>query len=283
MTLFAEKLGRRRYGYGLSPGEATIPGPTLEIIEGECLAVTLVNDADKKLSMHAHGVNYTVASDGTPLNGGCVRPGRARTFVFSAHAASTRANGTVKPSSAGYWHYHDHCMDGDHGTAGVKSGLFGAFIVRKPDDPRPDRQPFVVVMGPGSRINLRKAPRTPTLTAMQGEQVEFVVIAHGDDFHTFHLHGHRWADNRTGIPTTVDDAAQVIDNKTAGPADSFGFQVVAGEDVGPGAWMYHCHVQDHSDAGMTGIFLVTTPDGQITPGARKAMRGFRRWHAHANH
>src|SRR5919106_2205769 len=176
VTLFAEKLGRNRYGYGLSPGSASIPGPTLEMNEGECLAVTLVNDADKKLSMHAHGVGYTVASDGTPLNNGCVRPGRARTYVFSTHAASARGNGTIKPSSAGYWHYHDHCMDGNHGTAGIKSGLFGAFIVRKPTDPRPDREPFVVVMGPNSTINLKKAPRTPTFTATQGEQVEFVVI-----------------------------------------------------------------------------------------------------------
>jgi FtsP/CotA-like multicopper oxidase with cupredoxin domain len=283
VTLFAKKIGRNRYGYGLTPEKASIPGPTLEMIEGECLAVTLVNDADKKLSLHAHGVSYTVASDGTPLNSSCVRPGRARTFVFSTNAASTRPNGTIKPSSAGYWHYHDHCMEGEHGTAGVKAGLFGAFIVRKPEDPRPDRKPFVVVMGPNSTINLKKAPRTPTFTATQGEQVEFVVIGHGDDFHTFHLHGHRWADNRTGIPESVGTATQVIDNKTVGPADSFGFQVVAGEDVGPGAWMYHCHVQGHSDAGMTGIFLVTTPEGLITPAARSAMRAFRGGHAHANH
>jgi manganese oxidase len=283
ITLFAAKLGRNRYGYGLSPGDVSIPGPTLEMNEGECLAVTLVNDADKRLSMHAHGVSYTVASDGTPLNNGCVRPGRARTYVFSTHAASTRGNGTVKPSSAGYWHYHDHCMDGEHGTAGIKSGLFGAFIVRKATDPHPDREPFVVVMGPNSTINLKKAPRTPTFRATEGEQVEFVVIGHGDDFHTFHLHGHRWADNRTGIPDGVDDPTQIIDNKTIGPAESFGFQVVAGEDVRAGAWMYHCHVQGHSDAGMTGIFLVASPEGRLTPTTRKAMRAYRGEHAHATH
>jgi FtsP/CotA-like multicopper oxidase with cupredoxin domain len=283
ISLFAEKLGRNRYGYGLRPGGATIPGPTLEMHEDECLAVTLVNDADKRLSLHAHGVSYTVASDGTPLNGGCVRPGRARTYVFSTHAASTRVNGTVKPSSAGYWHYHDHCMSGVHGTAGIKAGLFGAFVVRKPSDPRPDRPPFVVVMGPNSTINLRKAPRTPTFRATQGEQVEFIVIAHGDDFHTFHLHAHRWADNRTGIPESVGDPEQIIDNKTAGPADSFGFQIVAGEDVGPGAWMYHCHVQGHADAGMAGLFVVEASDGQVTPAARKAVRGFRREHSSAHH
>ncbi|MPZ92575.1 MAG: multicopper oxidase domain-containing protein [Actinobacteria bacterium] len=34
-----------------------------------------------------------------------------------------------------------------------------------------------------------------------------------------------------------------------------GEQIVAGERVGPGPWMYHCHVQGHSDLGMSGIFL----------------------------
>jgi hypothetical protein len=64
----------------------------------------------------------------------------------------------------------------------------------------------------------------------------------------------------------------LIDNKTLGPADSFGFQVVAGEHVGPGAWMYHCHVQGHSDAGMTGIFLVRNPDGTMTEQETRALQ-----------
>ncbi|MYZ16501.1 multicopper oxidase domain-containing protein, partial [Streptomyces sp. SID337] len=45
--------------------------------------------------------------------------------------------------------------------------------------------------------------------------------------------------------------------------DSFGFQVIAGEGVGAGAWMYHCHVQSHSDMGMAGLFLVKKADGTI--------------------
>jgi FtsP/CotA-like multicopper oxidase with cupredoxin domain len=109
------------------------------------------------------------------------------------------------------------------------------------------------------------------------------VIGHGSNFHTFHLHGHRWADNRTGIPDDVATDVPVIDNKTVGPADSFGFQVIAGEVVGPGAWMYHCHVQGHSDAGMTGLFVVTDPDGTTTRATKKAIREFRSEHAHEHH
>ena len=47
-------------------------------------------------------------------------------------------------------------------------------------------------------INGRKAPRTPTFEANEGERVEFVVIGHGNFMHTFHLHGHRWVDGAVG-------------------------------------------------------------------------------------
>ena len=249
--------------------------------EGQCLQVTLVNDTDRSLGMHAHGVAYTVASDGTPLNKSCVAPGRSRSYAFLATAPTTRTDGSIDPGSAGYWHYHDHCMGTPHGTAGIASGLFGALIVRKPQDPVPAKT-FVVVMSERF-INLKKAPNTPTFEANQGERVEFVVIGHGELFHTFHLHGHRWANNRTGAPSGLTDPVELIDNKTLGPAESFGFQVIAGEHVGPGAWMYHCHVQGHSDAGMSGIFMVKTPGGMVTEAGLEALEQFRRSHSGKHH
>ncbi len=281
ISLFAKRIGKNRYGYGLTPKTVSIPGPTIEMTEGECLQVTLVNDTNKRLSMHAHGVAYTVASDGTGLNKSCVAPGRSRTYVFSAPGTATRSDGTIDPGTAGYWHYHDHCMGTPHGTRGINRGLFGAFIVRRAGDRQPDKPPFVVVFK-GRAINLRKAPNTPVFRADEGQRVEFVVIGHGGPFHTFHLHGHRWADTRTG-EVEAGASTQIIDNRTVGPADSFGFQVIAGEHVGPGAWMYHCHVQGHSDAGMSGIFMVRTPGGQQTPPARRALRTWRHRDIHAHH
>jgi len=275
VTLYAKRIAPRRVGYGLTPSTASIPGPTLEMEEGECLAVRLVNRTNKRVSVHSHGVDYTVASDGTRLNRSCTKPGGSRTYLFSTHGASTRGDGTVEAGSAGYWHYHDHCSGSPHGTGGINAGLFGALIVRRPGDPEPDRKPFVIVMGPGVKINLRSAPRTPVFRANEGDRLEVGVITDGDLFHIFHLHGHRWADNRTGIPASPDDPVQVIDNRTSGPADSFGFQVIAGEGVGPGAWMYHCHVQGHSDLGMTGLFVVRDPAGRLTAPTRAALEAWR--------
>ncbi|MDQ4024838.1 MAG: multicopper oxidase domain-containing protein [Actinomycetota bacterium] len=273
LSLFAEPLGDGRIGYGTAPGAARIPGPTIEMTEGQCIAVTLTNDAKRPVSMHSHGVDYTVVSDGTPLNDSCVAPGRTKTYFFQAHLPATRADGTIDAGSAGYWHYHDHCLGTTHGTGGVYAGLFGAFVVRRAGDPEPARTCVLVMIR--STFNLRKDPDTPRCTSNVGDRVEFVVIGHGDQFHTFHLHGHRWTDNRTGIPETLDDATRSIDNKVVGPADSFGFQVIAGEHVGPGAWMYHCHVQGHSDAGMSGIFVVRTEDGTLTKATAEALRNAR--------
>ncbi len=270
VSLFAEPLGNGRVGYGTTPGTARIPGPTLEMQEGECLAVTLTNDAKRRVSMHAHGVDYTVESDGTPLNDSCVAPGRTKTFFFQAHLPSTRADGSIDPGSAGYWHYHDHCLGTTHGTGGVYAGLFGALIVRRAGDPEPARTCVLVMIR--TTFNLLKDPDTPNCESTVGDRVEFVVIGHGDQFHTFHLHGHRWVDNRTGLASSVDDTTRLIDNKVVGPADSFGFQVIAGEGVGPGPWMYHCHVQGHSDAGMSGVFVVNTAAGQRTQATIDALR-----------
>lgn len=280
-TLFAVRKKNGKVAYGHTRATASIPGPTIDLTEGTCMQINLVNDTPERISFHPHGVDYSFKSDGTTISGSCVPPGESRTYVINAHAPGTRADGTVVAGSAGYWHYHDHCMGTPHGSEGVRRGLFGALVVRRPGDPVPDTEPNVLVMS-GTQFNLKRAPRTPIIRANQGQRVEFVVIGHGELFHTFHLHAHRWADTRTGLLSSPTDNSPVIDNKVVGPADSFGFQVVAGEGVGPGAWMYHCHVQSHSDAGMVGIFLVRTPEGEVTPASRRALKRWRE-ESHGGH
>ena len=271
ITMYAERLAGGMVGYGLAPCEASVPGPLLEMWEGDTLEIELVNTTDQRLSIHPHGVNYDVDSDGSPFNDSFNEPGQTRTYVWTTQAPS-RDRGIWLPGSAGYWHYHDHAMGTDHGTAGVKAGLYGALVVRRAGDVLPERQ-FTVVFGDVT-INNRTAPDTPMLEARLGERVEFIAIGHGNTFHTFHLHAHRWANNRTGILQGRDDPSQVVDNRDLNPGDSFGFQVVAGAGVGPGAWMYHFHVQFHSDGGMAGIFLVRNADGSMPPGAQASIDRF---------
>jgi FtsP/CotA-like multicopper oxidase with cupredoxin domain len=272
ITIYAEALPGGLFGYGLEPGKATVPGPLLEMYEGDTLEITLVNTTTQRLSIHPHGVDYSTESDGSPFNDSFNDPGETRTYVWRSREMFAAAGRRFMPGSAGYWHYHDHAMGTDHGTGGVAKGLYGGLIVRRRGDILPDRQ-FTVVFHDMS-INNKMAPNTPMFEANLGQRVEWVAIGHGNLFHTFHLHAHRWVDNRTGMLESVSDPSPTIDNKDLNPGSSFGFQVLAGEGVGPGAWMYHCHVQNHSDGGMAGIFLVRNADGSMPPGAQEAIHRF---------
>ena len=213
----------------------TVPGPTIEIYEGDDVEITLINELDVDVSVHVHGVHYKIDSDGTRHTRSFAPPGGK--YVYRWIAA---------PGTAGYWHYHDHVIGpGMDGVRGIEQGLYGALIVRKAGDPLPNKT-FVLVMQ-NVWFNNKRYPHTPLLQAKLGERVEFVVITHGARFHTFHIHGHRWLDRGTN---------RIIDTFTQDPGESTGFQVTAGEGVGPGDWMYHCHVHDHAEDGMFGFFRV---------------------------
>jgi hypothetical protein len=82
--------------------------------------------------------------------------------------------------------------------------------------------------------------------------------------HTFHLHGHRWlnpyrqTDPNPGAGANADSGWE--DNHILAPGQSFGFLTIAGDGVGPGMWMYHCHFQDHASS-MKGFFNVLPASG----------------------
>ncbi|MFF8097391.1 multicopper oxidase domain-containing protein [Streptomyces sp. NPDC016675] len=261
IKMYAETLPDGQMGYGLEKGKASIPGPLIELNEGDTLHIEFTNTMDVRASLHVHGLDYEISSDGTAANKSDVEPGGTRTYTWRTHKPGRRADGTWRAGSAGYWHYHDHVVGTEHGTGGIRKGLYGPVIVRRKGDVLPDATHTIVFND--MLINNQKPHTGPNFEATVGDRVEIVMITHGEYYHTFHMHGHRWADNRTGMLTGPDDPSQVIDNKITGPADSFGFQIIAGEGVGAGAWMYHCHVQSHSDMGMVGLFLVKKTDGTI--------------------
>ncbi|MDT0608746.1 multicopper oxidase domain-containing protein [Streptomyces lancefieldiae] len=261
IKMYAEKLPDGQMGYGFEKGKASVPGPLIELNEGDTLHIEFENTMDVRASLHVHGLDYEISSDGTAMNKSDVEPGGTRTYTWRTHTPGRRQDGTWRAGSAGYWHYHDHAVGTPHGTNGIRNGLYGPVIVRRKGDVLPDATHTIVFND--MLINNRKPHTGPDFEATVGDRVEIVMITHGEYYHTFHMHGHRWADNRTGMLTGPDDPSQVIDNKITGPADSFGFQIIAGEGVGAGAWMYHCHVQSHSDMGMVGLFLVKKTDGTI--------------------
>jgi FtsP/CotA-like multicopper oxidase with cupredoxin domain len=218
-----------------------VPGPLLRARVGDRLLVHFKNMDTafrRPHSMHFHGFHYRPGSDGSYIpgfsgKGGNVSPGRSFTYRLEARG-----------DTAGVWPYHDHSPSMHESLAG---GMWGAISIRGRHERRPDRE-FVTVfaaMRDFQTINGRAfVGNTPIYRARVGERVQWDVIAIGDEHHTFHVHGHRWR-TAAGVPE---------DTRTIGPAESF--RVRWREDA-PGTWLYHCHVEQHMDRGMIGIYRVS--------------------------
>jgi FtsP/CotA-like multicopper oxidase with cupredoxin domain len=218
-----------------------VPGPLLRARVGDRLLVHFKNRDTtfrRPHSMHFHGVKYGPRSDGSFVPGFSGKDGNVK--VGQEVTYKLRAVG----NSAGVWPYHDHSPSMHDSLAG---GMWGALSIRGRNEPRPDRE-FVTVfaaMQDFQTVNGRAfVGNTPIYRAKVGERVQWDVLAIGDEHHTFHVHGHRWR-TAAGVPE---------DTRTVGPAESF--RVTWREDA-PGTWLYHCHVEQHMDRGMIGIYRVS--------------------------
>ena len=237
----------RRYtpGFAKPMGPATIPGPRIVANTGDQIVVHFQNKLRAPVTMHPHGVFYGPEMDGAYKGrftdpGGFVQRNRTFTYVWEA-----------REGTEGAWLYHDH---GPMDPLPLFKGLFGTMIIRKAGDPVPDVEqslafhsfaPLATGLGrPFSCVNGRSfAGNTPTVRTRLGQNVALHVFGIDDEFHTFHVHGHRWTDA---------DGGRVIDNKTFGPGDAF---TVALTEDNPGRWFYHCHVFSHLHMGMNGWYI----------------------------
>ncbi len=98
----------------------SVPGPTLDVREGDSVIIHFRNQLPEPTTVHWHGLHIPANADGSPLYP--IAPGRSHDYAFRLRAGSA---GT-------YW-YHPH-PDRRSGFQ-VAMGLFGAIIVRAPDDP----------------------------------------------------------------------------------------------------------------------------------------------------
>ena len=195
----------------------TIPGPIIELTEGDKVKLTLLNAIDpaypvtgisKQVSVHVHGVHYKILSDGTlrvinrKLDEGAGE-GPEDTF------ASYEYEWDVAPGTAGTWAYHDHNYENHNGSE--HKGLFGAIIVNPAATPRPQNsykfsKEYVLYLGDdafwGVEIDSTTKKQTkhgvnPTLNAPKNTDVRFHLIALGTDLHNFTLNNYKWFDPGT--------------------------------------------------------------------------------------
>lgn len=85
----------------------------------------------------------------------------------------------------------------------------------------------------------------PRMVMKQGERVRWYVIdiGNGFDFHSPHWHGNTvlWNKQRTDVLALM-------------PAQMLTVDMVPDD---PGLWLFHCHVADHMDAGMSAFYQVS--------------------------
>lgn len=219
-----------------------IPGPLIHARVGDRLRIHFKNLDNLRFaphSMHFHGVHYAPSSDGAYIPGFSGRGANVKygqTFTYRL---------TAGVDSVGVWPYHDHASAMDQSIAG---GMFGMLSILGRHERAPDRE-FEVVFSPFGRNFMAIDGRafvgnTPVFQSKVGDRVQWDVMAMGSDFHTFHVHGHRWI-GPGGVPR---------DTQTVGPAETYR---IRWREQDPGTWLYHCHVEDHMMRGMIGIYRVS--------------------------
>jgi FtsP/CotA-like multicopper oxidase with cupredoxin domain len=223
-----------------SSNQDLIPGPLIRARVGDKLLIHFKN-LDRLLkhphSMHFHGVDYKPSSDGAYLPGFSGRDANVKygqTWTYKL---------TTTSSSAGVWPYHDHSPSMD---ASIEGGMYGMLSILGRDEPVPDREFQVVFHAHGAFQTIDERAfvgNTPVFRSLPGDLVQWDVMAMGSEHHTFHIHGHRWI--------TADGTPR--DTQNIGPAESFRFRW---RENNPGTWLYHCHVEQHMNAGMIGIYRV---------------------------
>ena len=243
-----------------------------------------------KVGIHVHGVHYSIVDDGTPEIINKVAD-EAAECDDGVSAGEITYHWTAAEGTRGTWPYHDHTFLSEHGAEG--NGLFGTVLVDGDDEPVKTliggevvdkavddiSKEFVMWMvstetlgrsvfygmeidreqGIGGAGKQTPLWVNPTLLATQDSLVRIHVLGMGDDFHSFHLHAHRWIEHRSD--DDLSQASNIIDTREIAPLERHVFAVQAGEGVGPGDWMYHCHVTEHMHQGMSGLLRVL-PGGQ---------------------
>jgi FtsP/CotA-like multicopper oxidase with cupredoxin domain len=251
--------------------DASIPGPTIVINEGDEVSLTIHNSItsrpDQLVSVHVHGVHYEITSDGTLAHINMVGDqGAYPSGSFTYHWIAG-------PGTAGTWPYHDHTFGGINGAE--NKGLFGTLIVNPASSTvkavqgnaiqdvsiSQIKKDFVLYLGDdafwGMEIdeNGNQTPLwvNPTLKAKNDDYVRFHLIALGTDMHKFQMSQYQWVDPGTTSKINMVDI---------GPLENHQFTVKTKN----GTAQYIDQNESNKLMGMRGTFVGSAAGGTSIPG-----------------
>jgi FtsP/CotA-like multicopper oxidase with cupredoxin domain len=149
-----------------------VPGPTIELGVGDTLVAELRNELPDATTIHWHGLRVPADMDGTEAVQEAVGPGERCEYRF------------VVPDAGTFW-YHSHVNE----TEQLERGLYGALIVRGPDEPVLDGERVLLLddlkldetgaLAPFGDPHEHHAGREGDVRLVNGEQEPELEIAAG--------------------------------------------------------------------------------------------------------
>jgi FtsP/CotA-like multicopper oxidase with cupredoxin domain len=251
----------------------SVPGPTIEVIEGDRVRLIVENRLPEGFSMHWHGLEIPFEMDGMPgISQELIPPGGRFVYEFTL-----RQNGT--------FFYHSHMAMQE------MMGLIGLFIIhpQRPHTPQVDRDFGLILQGwailPNNTIpnslamefnwltmNGKSGPATTPMLVKLGERVRIRIVNLGMDHHPIHIHGHQFYVTGTEggrIRTTAIEPGNTV---LVGVAQARDVEFVANN---PGDWHFHCHLPHHmmnQMASMVGPIMMSHAN-MMRPGSMTSGLG----------
>lgn len=274
----------------------SMPGPTIEVTQGDRVRIVVVNELPEETTVHWHGFELPVQQDGShTMTQNPIMPGKSHVYEFDIHEHGT-------------FFYHSHVAMQE------TNGMAGWFIVHpaQPLGPPVDRdfgllfQNFAILPNQTVNdswsmdwnwhtINGRSGPFATPLVVKHGERVRVRILNFSPvQHHPVHLHGHTfWITGHEGA--RIPKSAWVPRNtELIAIAQATDFEFIANN---PGDWMFHCHMTHHMMNHMVkhvgprmrrhvsvdeflanletrpGVPLVNPDPGLEVPGYPQGMRG----------
>ncbi|MGH9915291.1 MAG: multicopper oxidase family protein, partial [Pyrinomonadaceae bacterium] len=243
-----------------------MPGPTIEVDEGDHVRIVLQNNLPEDTTIHWHGLEIPIEMDGMPfISQPPIRPGESFTYEFSLHQ-----NGT--------FFYHSH------GAMQEMMGMIGLFIIhpKKPNQPAVHKdfglilQEWAVLPNntiPNTlsmefnwlTINGKAAPATTPMIIKLGERVRIRIVNLGMDHHPIHIHGNQFYVTGTEGGRTPESAWYPGNTVLVGVAQARDIEFDAKY---PGDWMLHCHLPHHM---MNNMISMVGPMAHVGHGMHTGM------------
>ena len=244
----------------------SMPGPTIEVNEGDRVRIQFRNGLPEPTTVHWHGLEVPIEMDGVPaISQPLVDPGEAFTYEFTLHQHGT-------------FFYHSHM------AMQQMLGMIGMFVIH----PRAAYQPAVqkdfglILQGWGIlpsntvpntlsmefnwlTMNGKAGPAISPLLVKLGERVRLRMVNLGMDHHPMHMHGHTWMTTGTEGGRIPRALWRPGNTELVGVAQARDVEFVAHN---PGDWMLHCHLPHHMmNAMVSMVGPMSEPAGGVPTGA----------------